>query len=151
MVLFPLISFPEQRLELLREPVYVTLPLLTAMPPLQNPVAQQPQEQAEYYPPHEERYGHALRLSPLSTFSIPGHLNNGRPGGRLHSRGCADGARRGWRHAEQHGTKEGDHHGSVQCPARHHLLLASLRGQRSIKHVRATSRLQQNWRMPRRQ
>jgi hypothetical protein len=63
-VIFPLITFPEQCLELLREPINVALPLLTTPPPLQNAVAQQPQEPAEYHPTHEEWYGYFLRLFP---------------------------------------------------------------------------------------
>jgi len=50
MMIFPLITFPEQPLELLGESVNVALPLLTALPPLQDTVAHQPYEQAEYHP-----------------------------------------------------------------------------------------------------
>src|SRR5262249_6190126 len=48
--MLPLITFPEQCLELLGEPVNVALPLLTSPPPLPNTVAQQYQEPTEYHP-----------------------------------------------------------------------------------------------------
>src|SRR2546428_11772696 len=115
-LIFSLIDLPEQRLELLGEPVHVALLLLTALPPPQHTGAQQePQGYAEDHPSDEAWYGDVLRSAHCALASMLERLDDDwlgarapgpdRAGHPLPPYACRD-----RRHAEQPTARDCEQH-----------------------------------------